>query len=98
MEMNGWGGLPITMVNNSDIDVSWFCYNSYDDAKWVALGSGDLSANGGSSSYQPPKNSTGNYYVRFTRKGGGAELAGCATQGQEVTLVAAGGQYKASHT
>ena len=95
--MTGRGGSPISMVNNSDIDVSWFCYNSYDTAKWIALGSGDLSPNGGSSSYQPPKNSTGNYYVRFTRKGGGAELAGCATQGQEVTLAGTGGQYKASH-
>ena len=87
----------IEIVNKSDTDMSWFCFNSYDDAKWIALGSGDLSANGGSFTYQPPRNSTGNYYVRFTSKGGGAELAGCYTQGQVVTLVGSGGQYKASH-
>src|SRR5262245_21164077 len=91
------GEMEMEIVNKSDIDVSWFCYNSYDDVKWIALGSGDLSAKGGSLSYQPPKNSTGNYYVRFTRKGGGTELAGCYTQGQPVSLVGAGGQYQASH-
>jgi hypothetical protein len=89
--------MEMEIVNKSDIDVSWFFYNSYDGAKLIALSSGDLSANG-SLSYEPPKNSTGNYYLRFTRKGGGAELAGCYTQGQETTLVGAGGQYKASHT
>ena len=47
------------IVNKSDTDASWFCYNSYNSAKWVALGSGDLSANGGSFSYQPPKNDSG---------------------------------------
>jgi len=35
--------------------------------------------------------------VRLARKGGGAELAGCYTQGQEVTLAGTGGQYRASH-
>ena len=35
----------------SDIDVSWFCCHSYDTAKWIALGLGDLSANGGSFSW-----------------------------------------------
>lgn len=83
------------MFNKSDIDVSWFFYNSYDTAKWIALGSGDLSANG-SASYQPPKNSTGNYYVRFTRKGSLTEIAGCHTTSQAVTLVGTGGQYKAA--
>ena len=36
----------IKIVNKSDRDVSWFCYNSYDDAKGIALfkGSGDLAA------------------------------------------------------
>lgn len=58
------------IVNKSDTDASWFCYNSYDGAKWVALGSGDLAARGGSFSYQPPKNDSGLYFVRFTHKGG----------------------------
>jgi hypothetical protein len=43
---------------------------------------GDLSANGGSFSYQSPKNRTGNYFVRFTSKRRWTELAGCYTQGQ----------------
>ena len=89
----------ILIVNKSDRDVSWFCYNSYDDSKGIALfkGSGDLAA-GGSLSYEPPKNSTGNYYVRFTYpKGSLTEFAGCYTQGQDVTLSGSSGQYKASH-
>ena len=27
----------ILIVNKSDRDVSWFCYNSYDDSKGIAL-------------------------------------------------------------
>jgi hypothetical protein len=88
----------IEIINKSDIDASWFCYNSYDDAKWIALGSGDLSANGGSFSYKPPKNSTGNYYIRFTRKGSLTELVGRYTLGKSVTLVGTGGQYQAQVT
>jgi hypothetical protein len=78
---SNWGaGKRVEIPNKSDIDASWFCYNSYDDAKWIALGSGDLPANGGTLSYDPPRNSTGNYYIRFTRKGGGAEIAGSYSQ------------------
>jgi len=32
-----------------------------------------------------------------SREGGGAELAGCYTQGQEATLAGTGGQSRASH-
>jgi hypothetical protein len=85
------------IANKSDTDASWFCYNSNDAVKWVALGSGDLSANGGSFSYQPPKNETGLYFVRFTQKGGGTELAGGITKqsGQSITLLGSSGQYHA---
>ena len=85
------------IVNKSDTDTSWYCYNSDDAVKWVALGSGELSAKGGSFSYQPPKNGTGLYFVRFTHKGGGTELAGGITRqsGQAISLVGTGGQYHA---
>jgi hypothetical protein len=64
------------IVNKTDIDVSWFCYNSYDGFEGIALASGDLSANGGGYAYQPPNNATGLYFVRFTQKGGGIKYAG----------------------
>lgn len=81
----------------TDKDVSWFCYNSNDLVKWVALGSGDLTHPDGSYSYQPPNNGTMLYFVRFTEKGGGTELAGGITKqsGQTITLVGSGGQYHA---
>ena len=85
------------IIDKTDIEVSWFCYNSNDMVKWVALGSGDLAAGGGSFSYQPPNNSTGLYFVRFTHKGGGLEVAGGTTKqsGQTISLVGSGGQYHA---
>jgi hypothetical protein len=88
----------VEIVNKSDTDASWFCYNSNDGAKWIALGSGDLSAKSGSFSYQPPKNDSGLYFVRFTHKGGGNELAGGTTKqsGQAISLNGAAGQYQAS--
>jgi hypothetical protein len=85
------------IVNKSDSDVSYFCYNSDDDLKWVAHDSGDLSAKGESASCNPPKNKTGLYFIRFTRKSGGTELAGGITKrsGQAITLVGSRGQYHA---
>src|SRR5262245_50674591 len=77
----------IKITNNSDREVSWFCYNSYDTAKGIALlgGSGDLAV-GASVSYDAPRNSTGNYYVRFTHpKGSLSEFAGCHTLGRSAT-------------
>jgi hypothetical protein len=64
----------------------------------VALGSGDLTAKGGSFSYQPPKNDSGLYFVRFTHKGGGNELAGGTTRqsGQAISLTGSRGQYQAT--
>ncbi|MGH6920040.1 MAG: hypothetical protein ACREJ0_20315 [Geminicoccaceae bacterium] len=58
------------IVNDSDTDASWFCYNSDDGIRAIALASGDLSAKGGRFSYSPPNNRTGEYTVEFTRKGG----------------------------
>lgn len=86
------------ILNNSDSECSWFCYNSNDVAKWIALASGDLSASGGSYSYEPPKNATGLYFIRFTLQGGGLELAGGMTtaSGQSMTLAGTdGGGYHA---
>lgn len=83
------------IVNRSDKNVSWFCYNSNDVAKWIALASGDLSSNGGSKSYDPPDNATSLYFVRFTEQGGGNELAGGTTKksAQAITLLGTNGQY-----
>jgi hypothetical protein len=88
------------IVNKSDNVASWFCFNSNDLVKMVALGSGDLQPNGGSYSYQPPTNGTGLYFVRFTGKGGGAELAGGVTRqsGQAISLTGKNGQYQAAVT
>jgi hypothetical protein len=58
------------IVNDAEIDASWFCYNSNDKDRAIALASGDLSAKGGSFTYDPPANATGKYYVQFTVKGG----------------------------
>jgi hypothetical protein len=84
-------------MNKTDVEVSWFCYNSNDLVKWVALASGDLKERDGSYSYQPPKNGTDLYFVRFTHKGGGTELAGGTTKasGQTISLVGEDGQYHA---
>jgi hypothetical protein len=41
------------IVNESNTDASWFCYNSNDDKKLIALALGDLSAKGGQFSYGP---------------------------------------------
>jgi hypothetical protein len=86
--------------NTTDFNASWFCFNSNDVVKLIALGSGNLDANGGSFSYQPPNNDTGLYYVRFTPTGGGNEVAGGTTRqsGQTITLTGSGGQYNAAVT
>jgi hypothetical protein len=88
------------IVNKSDSVASWFCFNSDHVVKLIALGSGDLQPSGGSFSYQPPNNATGLYFVRFTKKGGGAELAGGVTKqsGQAISLTGSNGQYQAPVT
>jgi len=60
------------IVNESDKDVTWWCYNS-DDKDRVSTfwgGKGDISAKGGRASFNPPSNATGFYYVQFTAKDG----------------------------
>ncbi|MGH6919902.1 MAG: hypothetical protein ACREJ0_19620 [Geminicoccaceae bacterium] len=41
------------IINESDEVATWWCYNSDDGVKMVALKQGDLSANGGRTSYDP---------------------------------------------
>src|SRR5215813_15460302 len=59
------------IVNESDRDMTWWCYNSDDWGREHTSpgGRGDL-APGGRSSFNPPSNQTGYYYVQFTRQGG----------------------------
>lgn len=84
------------IVNNADIQVSWFCYNQDDTFKWVALGTGDLEANGGAYDYMPPMNSNNLYFDRFTYRGGGTELAGGTVERAGIiTFVGSGGKYHA---
>lgn len=59
------------IINESDQAATWWCYNSNDKLKMVALKQGDLRANGGRTSYDPPNNETGAYYVLLTVEGGG---------------------------
>jgi hypothetical protein len=56
------------IVNESDKDVTWWCYNSNDLIREGTLweGKGNISAGGGRASYNPPSNETGFYYVQFT--------------------------------
>jgi hypothetical protein len=56
------------VINESDQEVTWWCYNSDDTVQWVAMKEGDLRANGGRTSYDPPSNATGAYYVKITVK------------------------------
>jgi hypothetical protein len=64
------------IVNESDRDVTWWCYNSDDWGREHTLqgGTGDL-AQGGRVSYDPPNNPTGLYYVVYTSKGGSRTYA-----------------------
>src|SRR5215475_13813772 len=59
------------IVNESDRDMTWWCYNSDDWGREHTSpgGRGDL-AQGGRPSFNPPSNQTGYYYVQFTRQGG----------------------------
>ncbi|MGH6919901.1 MAG: hypothetical protein ACREJ0_19615 [Geminicoccaceae bacterium] len=59
------------IVNDSDQDVTWFCYNSNDLFKTFHMAAGDVPANGGRISYDPKSNATGQYYMKITVKGGG---------------------------
>src|SRR5262245_6643357 len=63
------------IVNESDRDVTWWCYNSEDWGREHTSpgGRGDL-AQGERTSFNPPNNATGLYYVVFTEKGGSLHL------------------------
>jgi hypothetical protein len=78
----------MVIENDTDTRVSWFCYNSTDVFKWIALGSGNLEPNGGQFAYEPPDNGPNTYFVRFTHEGGGLELAGGIVNkdGQKIAL------------
>lgn len=65
----------ISIVNETDQYASWFAFNSDDGLKWVALDSGDLAPKE-VRFYDPVTNGTGKYFIRFTHRGGGTELAG----------------------
>jgi hypothetical protein len=58
------------IVNESDRDVTWWCYNSEDKVQEATLigGKGDIRAKSGRASFNPPSNATGYYYVQFTAK------------------------------
>jgi hypothetical protein len=80
----------IVIVNETDVYSSWFAFNSDDVLKWIALASGNL-APGELRRYDPVKNSTDLYFVRFTQNGGGTELAGCiAAKKNLLSLFAVG--------
>ena len=91
--------MKVQIINNADIETSWFCYRSYDDSQMGRDGYRRSGRAGGSRSYiDPPRNSTGNYYIRFARKGELTEIAGCYSPGPAGDFVeGSGGQYKASH-
>jgi hypothetical protein len=61
------------IVNESDMHLTWWCYNAEDEVREVTVdwgkGKGDL-APGGRVSYNPPSNATGRYYVQFTLRDG----------------------------
>src|SRR5215831_8122094 len=61
------------IINESDMHITWWCYDSNDTLREVTVdwgkGTGDL-APGAKVSYNPPSNDTGRYYVQFTRLGG----------------------------
>jgi hypothetical protein len=59
------------IVNESDMALTWWCYNSNDGIREFTLigGKGDIEP-GGKASFNPPSNQTGYYYVQFTLKDG----------------------------
>ncbi len=72
------------IVNESDQDATWWCYNADDKVQLVALRQGDGPASGGRASYDPPGNIAGAYYVKLTVKSGGGTAypgPGCLAPG-----------------
>ncbi len=54
------------IINESPIDVTWWCYNSNDSSKTWDMGHGNLAKGGGRVQWDPADNLTGRYYVKFT--------------------------------
>lgn len=77
----------MNITNGSASEVSWFCFNALDGLKWIALASGNLKA-AETKAYTPPDNIDGFYGVRFTKKGGGTELAhGTIAKNGTITFI-----------
>lgn len=89
----------MTIKNSTSDAFSWFCFNSLDALKLMALASGDLDGNT-SKSYTPPDNANGFYVVRFTSKGGGLEYAmGTVSKDGSIELIGtAEGTYSVNVT
>jgi hypothetical protein len=83
------------IINESDMAVTWWCYDSNDTVREVTVdwgrGKGDL-APGGRVSYNPPNNDTGRYYVQFTRKDGHLPGTTCNSHGKTVIFLTFGGR------
>jgi hypothetical protein len=65
------GGGSIEIVNQSDRDVTWWCFNSNDTFEEFSHDHANLKK-GGRVSYAPPGNATGAYTVLITSLGGHA--------------------------
>jgi hypothetical protein len=76
----------IMISNTTDKILSWFAYNSDDSFKWVALNSGDLASNE-FKLFRPVGNNTGKYFIRFTQRGGGTEIAGAIMGGEGLISI-----------
>ena len=86
----------IRILNATTEKVSAFLFNNLDLLKWIALRSWDLPTREGSRmvDFVPPLNADGLYFVRFTREGGGTELAGAViSTGQDAGLYERDGRY-----
>jgi len=87
--------------NETDITVSWFCFNQKDAFKWVALASDDLSNSPGDNqkTYTPPSNGNGLYFLRFTYEKGGTEIGGqVLSTNQTITITGTKDHYHTNVT
>jgi hypothetical protein len=78
----------MNIVNSANEKVYWYCYNSLDGLKVIALSHDEIAASGGSASYTPPDNVNGFYGVRFIKDDSWLELAmGCVSKNGTIELV-----------
>ena len=78
--------------NDSDTRVSWFGYNQMDATRTFALRSGDLEPKG-QTTWEPPDNQNGLYFVMFTYAGGGGAYAGAALPNNLTVSLKHEGRY-----